>query len=187
MIVDSSSIEVPRRARRAKTNRIEGKKLLAMLLRVAGGERGVWKVVHVPSEVAGSSAACRAHAARGEARRTRGDESHSQFARDARGHGGRARFCGSDVTRVRRGGMGQSLLPGLHRRLAREGEHFDGVDGSSCGHCRRRAAGRGAGCQHRHGRRSRRAAAAIEEMAGWNAAWLYASGDLQLAQHPQRA
>ena len=49
VIVDSSSIEVPRRARRAKTDRLDGRKLLALLLRVAGGERGVWKVVRVPS------------------------------------------------------------------------------------------------------------------------------------------
>jgi transposase len=44
-----SSIEVNRRARRAKTDRLDVGKLLALLLRFLGGERKVWSVVHVPS------------------------------------------------------------------------------------------------------------------------------------------
>ena len=49
LVVDSSSIEVKRRARRAKTDRLDVGKLLTMLLRHCGGERKVWSVVHVPS------------------------------------------------------------------------------------------------------------------------------------------
>lgn len=49
VVVDSSSIEVNRRARRAKTDRLDGDKRLAMLLRDAGGERRVWSVVQVPT------------------------------------------------------------------------------------------------------------------------------------------
>jgi transposase len=49
LVVDSSSIEVPRRARRAKTDRLDGEKLLRLLLRHWGGEREMWHVVHVPS------------------------------------------------------------------------------------------------------------------------------------------
>jgi transposase len=49
VVVDSSSIEVNRRARRAKTDRLDVSKLLASLLRWLGGERKVWNVVHVPS------------------------------------------------------------------------------------------------------------------------------------------
>jgi transposase len=49
LVVDSSSIEVPRRARRAKTDRLDGEKLLRLLLRHWGGERDMWHVVHVPS------------------------------------------------------------------------------------------------------------------------------------------
>jgi transposase len=49
LVVDSSSIEVSRRARRAKTDRLDGEKLLRMLFRHWGGERGLWHVVHVPS------------------------------------------------------------------------------------------------------------------------------------------
>jgi len=47
IVVDSSSIEVNRHARRAKTDRLDGDKLLAMLLRHHGGER-VWSVLHEP-------------------------------------------------------------------------------------------------------------------------------------------
>ena len=48
LVVDSSSIEVSRRARRAKTDRLDGEKLLRLLLRHWGGERDLWQVVHVP-------------------------------------------------------------------------------------------------------------------------------------------
>lgn len=50
LVVDSSSIEVSRRARRAKTDRIDVEKLLGMLLRYVDGEVKVWRVVRVPSE-----------------------------------------------------------------------------------------------------------------------------------------
>lgn len=49
VVVDSSSIEVDRRKRRAKTDRIDAGKLLAMLIRHHGGERLSWRVVRVPS------------------------------------------------------------------------------------------------------------------------------------------
>ena len=48
IVVDAASIEVNRRARRAKTDRLDGDKLLAMLLRHHTGER-VWSVLHEPS------------------------------------------------------------------------------------------------------------------------------------------
>ena len=48
LVVDSSSIEVPRRSRRRKTDRIDLFKLMGLLLRYAGGERTVWSVVRVP-------------------------------------------------------------------------------------------------------------------------------------------
>ena len=48
LVVDSASIEVNRRARRAKTDRLDGDKLLAMQLRHHGGER-VWSVLHEPA------------------------------------------------------------------------------------------------------------------------------------------
>jgi transposase len=48
-VVDSASIEVNRRARRAKTDRLDALKLVRMLVRVCGGERDVWREVRVPS------------------------------------------------------------------------------------------------------------------------------------------
>jgi len=48
-VVDSSSIEVNRRARRAKTDKLDVRKLGTMLYRVLQGEAGVWREVRVPS------------------------------------------------------------------------------------------------------------------------------------------
>jgi transposase len=47
-VVDSSSIEVNRRARRTKTDRLDALKLVMMLVRVGQGERRVWSEVRVP-------------------------------------------------------------------------------------------------------------------------------------------
>jgi transposase len=52
LVVDSSSIEVSRRARRRKTDKLDVNKLLAMLIRFHNGERKVWRVVRVPSREA---------------------------------------------------------------------------------------------------------------------------------------
>jgi transposase len=49
LVIDSASIEVNRRQRRAKTDRLDVRKLLTMLLRHMAGEQKVWSVVRVPS------------------------------------------------------------------------------------------------------------------------------------------
>jgi transposase len=49
-VVDSSSIEVNRRKRRAKTDRLDAKQLLKLLIRSHEGEPGVWSEVRVPAE-----------------------------------------------------------------------------------------------------------------------------------------
>jgi transposase len=49
VVVDSSSIEVNRRLRRAKSDGLDARKLLGMLLRFHAGERDVWSVVRVPT------------------------------------------------------------------------------------------------------------------------------------------
>jgi transposase len=49
LVVDSSSIEVNRRAKRAKTDKMDLGKLLTMLMRYDHGERKVWSVVRVPT------------------------------------------------------------------------------------------------------------------------------------------
>lgn len=48
IVVDPASIEVNRRARQAKTDRLDADKLLAMLIRHHAGER-VWSALHEPS------------------------------------------------------------------------------------------------------------------------------------------
>lgn len=48
-VVDAASIAVDRRTRRAKTDRLDGERLLAKLIRHHAGERSGWSVVRVPS------------------------------------------------------------------------------------------------------------------------------------------
>jgi transposase len=48
-VVDSSAIEVNRRRRRAKSDGLDVRKLLSMLMRYHHGERHVWQVVKVPA------------------------------------------------------------------------------------------------------------------------------------------
>lgn len=49
LIVDSASIEVNRRKRRAKSDGLDASKLVEMLIRWHNGELRVWRVVNVPS------------------------------------------------------------------------------------------------------------------------------------------
>ena len=48
-VVDSSSIAVNRRKRRAKSDALDVRKLLRMLMRYAQGAREVWRVVNAPT------------------------------------------------------------------------------------------------------------------------------------------
>jgi len=48
VVVDSSSIEVDRRAKRIKTDPVDAAKLLNLLCRYHAGERKLWRVVQVP-------------------------------------------------------------------------------------------------------------------------------------------
>ncbi|NWG12584.1 MAG: transposase [Acidobacteria bacterium] len=49
LVVDSSSIEVNRKARRAKADGLDVEKLLTMIIRYHHGEHKVWSVLSVPS------------------------------------------------------------------------------------------------------------------------------------------
>ena len=49
-VVDAASIEVNRRARRAKADRLDALKLVTMLVREVQGDPRVWRVVRVPTE-----------------------------------------------------------------------------------------------------------------------------------------
>jgi transposase len=48
-VVDSASIEVNRRQRRAKSDALDATKLVTMLMRFHGGETKVWRVVRIPT------------------------------------------------------------------------------------------------------------------------------------------
>jgi transposase len=48
-VVDAASIEVSRRLRHVKTDRLDGERLLVKVIRHHAGERGGWSVVRVPS------------------------------------------------------------------------------------------------------------------------------------------
>lgn len=54
-VVDASSIEVNRRSRRAKTDRMDVEKLVRQLIRYWRGEHDVWSVVRVPNREAEDS------------------------------------------------------------------------------------------------------------------------------------
>jgi transposase len=117
LVVDSSSIEVPRRARRAKTDRLDGEKLLRLLLRHWGGERDMWHVVHVPPREVEDAR----HASRGlttlQAERTRyRNRIHSLLAL----HGvARLRLDGRLPARLAaaRDWAGAALPPGVETRV----------------------------------------------------------------------
>jgi len=49
VVVDSSSIEVDRRAKRVKSDPVDAAKLVSLLCRYHAGERKVWRVVRVPA------------------------------------------------------------------------------------------------------------------------------------------
>lgn len=49
-VVDAASIEVNRRRRRVKTDRLDNGKLLSMLVRFDSGEKKVWSVLRVPTQ-----------------------------------------------------------------------------------------------------------------------------------------
>ena len=51
-VVDSASIEVNRRSRRTKTDRVDARKLAQMLVRACLGDAHVWREVHVPTGAA---------------------------------------------------------------------------------------------------------------------------------------
>lgn len=128
LVVDSSSIEVPRRARRAKTDRLDGEKLLRMLLRFWGGERQVWSVVRVPTPAAEDAR----HASRSlttlQAERTRyRNRMHSLLAL----HGvARVRLDGRFPARLAaaRDWAGEALGPELQARVLEQWRLLQAVE-----------------------------------------------------------
>lgn len=122
VVVDSASILVERRRRRAKSDRLDVQKLAPMLFRYHNGERKVWRVVRVPGEEAEDQRHLQRSLVRSKAERNR-------VASRIRGL---LKTQGVDLARVRivrlaeedlarlRGWKRKALPPGLQGRLGVE-------------------------------------------------------------------
>lgn len=118
-VVDSASIEVNRRAKRAKTDSLDGQKLLTMLIRSDSGEEKVWSVVHVPSVAAEDSRHLHRQLSAFKADRTR----HSNRIKGLLvGQGVRLPVEADFLERIEQVRLwdGRALPPGLRGRLHRE-------------------------------------------------------------------
>lgn len=124
LIVDSSSIEVNRRARRAKSDRLDVQKLVSMLIRHYSGERKLWSVVRVPSVEEEDRRQLHRELKGLKKERTRGINRIrgllcNQGIRVKLGRGGSAEW----LERIRLWD-GSALSKGLKVRLQREWEHL---------------------------------------------------------------
>lgn len=118
-VVDSASIEVNRRAKRAKTDSLDVQKLLTMLIRSDSGEEKVWRVVHVPSVEAEDSRHLHRQLSAFKADRTR----HSNRIKGVLvGQGVRLPVEADFLERIEQVRLwdGRPLPPGLRARLERE-------------------------------------------------------------------
>jgi transposase len=126
-VVDSASIEVNRRARRAKTDRLDALKLVTMLVRVWCGEKRVWSEVRVPTVAA--------EAARQVSReRTALTQDQTRLVNQMRGW---LATWGATLPARRRGAWwttvrdwaGAALPTEVQARLARADARLDGLTG----------------------------------------------------------
>lgn len=126
VVVDSASIEVNRRARRAKTDRLDVVKLVAMLKRAQTGER-VWSVVRVPSPEAEADRQLTREIAtvREDRKRARFRIQSLLATQGIRLQIGRA-FLGHLAVALT--GDGRPLAAAFHHRLTREWEHWRDIN-----------------------------------------------------------
>src|SRR6202521_3060925 len=121
VVVDSASIEVNRRARRAKTDRLDADKLLSMLIRYHADEPRVWSVVRVPTPE--QEDARRAH-------RELGRLGHERTAHINRIrallvlNNVRVKYVGGRLWRRWWTGHAQELAPGVRAEIERESERL---------------------------------------------------------------
>src|SRR5262249_1647499 len=125
LVVDSASMQVNRRSRRAKTDRIDLGKLLRALIAWCGGERHVWSVVRIPS--VDEEDLRRSHRERSRlicertahVNRIKG----LLFAQGIRGTNIKARYKTLQIDKLVTG-EGRPLPPRLAREIAREIERL---------------------------------------------------------------
>ncbi len=121
VVVDSASIEVNRRARRAKTDRLDADKLLSMLLRYHADESRVWSVVRVPTPE--EEDARRAHRELGRLGHER--TAHSNRIRALLVlHNLRVKHVGGRLWQRWWTGHAQELAPGVRTEIERESERL---------------------------------------------------------------
>ena len=127
VVVDSSSIEVNRRARRAKTDRLDAGRLLALLRRWAAGEARVWSVVHVPTPEA--EAARQLTRERATVRADRG-QVRSRIQGLLATQGIRCALTRRFAERLPElpTGDGRPLAPAFRERLTREWTHLQAIE-----------------------------------------------------------
>ena len=127
LVVDSASIEVNRRARRAKTDRLDVGKLGTMLIRYHHGEKTVWSVVHVPSVEAEDQRHLHRQLLTFKADRTR----HINRIKGLLASQGVVLPVASDFLERVEGVRlwdGSPLPPGLRARLEREYARYQAID-----------------------------------------------------------
>ena len=123
-VVDSSSIEVKRRQRRVKTDRMDVEKLLGLLLRYEAGERKAWSVVRVPSVAEEDARQLHRELLNTKRDRTRvTNRIRGLLANQGLAIGFQAEVPGQ-LDRMRRWD-GSPLPPGLRARLLREWEKVE--------------------------------------------------------------
>jgi len=122
-VVDSSSIEVNRRARRVKTDRVDVEKLLSLLFRFHHGEKKVFGVAHAPTP--GQEDA--RHWSRELESLKQERTAHTNRLKSLLASVGARVKVGKDflqhLAQVKQWN-GESLLPSLRERLRREGERL---------------------------------------------------------------
>jgi len=127
-VVDSSSIEVNRRARRAKTDRLDVEKLLRMLIRYESGETEVWSVVRAPKVDEEDQKQLHRELMGLRKERTR---QHNRITGLLYSQGVELKRCGKDFVEWLEGVKlwdGSALPQGLVERLKREYERLGGTE-----------------------------------------------------------
>jgi transposase len=125
IVVDSSSIEVSRKARRAKTDKLDARRLRGMLIRhILYGEKKIWIVLHVPTEAEEESR----RPTREAQRLTHERSGHLCRIRSLLAlHGIKVRSVRCDLSRVR-DWDGQPLSESLSAEIKREHERIKQLD-----------------------------------------------------------
>lgn len=126
-VVDSSSIEVPRRARRAKSDKLDAGKLLVKLMRYHAGDEESWKVVRVPTPAQEDMRQLHRELRAVKRERTRSiNRVKALLATQGIAAGGRC-LVPREITRLR-AWNGEPLRQGLVARLTRETASIRGTE-----------------------------------------------------------